>query len=252
MKRKLLTRAALKLSVAPALASMLFIGSSTARPVEALDPAPPKVTRSYPAPGPTHITLVCGKGPVDITAWDKREVSLRADSIRPVMLEDRLSGSDLDIRIERNHLERTGRVGIGINAPRDTSVSIRNAMGEVYITGLTGHLKVDSLDGDIHLVGIKSPSVEVKVIRGDIYFDGELNGGGPFSLQSMIGDIDVTLPEGSAFDLHARALTENINVGGFFLSQEDQGPKSVTGKHEGGGARLSLTTFDGRIFMHKK
>ncbi|HYM00947.1 MAG TPA: DUF4097 family beta strand repeat-containing protein [Blastocatellia bacterium] len=276
MHRRCVIRRLFKLPLAAALASTLFIGSgavSASDPATApstgmsggvngggpvvtgtatSDPAAPKVTRTYPAPEPIHITLTNGRGPIDISGWDRREVSLRADCIHPVLLDERRSGNDLDIQVRRNRIEGMERVGIAINAPRDTSISIRSTMGEIYITGLTGHVKVDGVDGDIHLAAIKSPSIDVKVIRGDIYFDGELSGAGPFSMQSMAGDIDVTLPDGAAFDLHARALTDNINVGGFFLSPRSQEPKSVTGKHEGGGPRLSLTTYDGRIFMHKK
>ena len=119
---------------------------------------------------------------------------------------------------------------------------------------MTGHIAVDSIDSDVRLAGVRGSSVDVKVTSGDISFDGELEGEGPFSLQTLKGDLDVTLPASTSFQLVARALSENINLGAFMSSMTgtSRAPKSISGTYQKGGARLSLTTYVGRILLHKK
>ncbi len=101
---------------------------------------------------------------------------------------------------------------------------------------------------------VSSPADEVIVTRGDIVSDGELHEGGAYSLQSMRGDLDVTLPAATPFNLNARALSENINLGSFLssLSGSSRGPKGVSGTYLKGGSRLTLTAYAGRILLHKK
>src|SRR5262249_58579324 len=98
--------------------------------------------------------------------------------------------------------------------------------------------------GDVHLMGISSSSLDVKVTSGDVYFDGELHEGGSYALQTMKGDVDVTLPKGASFNLNARALSENINLGSFVtgLTGGDKSFKGISGTPLRGGPRLHPPT----------
>jgi DUF4097 and DUF4098 domain-containing protein YvlB len=127
-------------------------------------------------------------------------------------------------------------------------------MGDIEVNGVAGHVSINSIDSEVRLVGLKCPSVDVKVTNGDIFFDGLLHDGGSYSLQSIRGDIDVTIPGATPFNLNARALSENINLGGFFnnLAGTNRGAKGVSGSYLNGNSRLTLTAYAGRILLHKK
>jgi hypothetical protein len=208
-----------------------------------------RYVRSYPAPGATHLTIENADGDIYVTSWPRREVVIRASSTYSITAVDQVDGPTISFAVKYPKMRP---VDIEVLAPADTSVAIKSKMGKVSIKGITGHLSVGTIEGDIHLVGIRSPSIDINVFRGDIYFDGELGGQGPYTMQSMNGDIDVSIPGGVAFDLLARALTEKINIGGFSLSPRNEDPKSVRGRHGDGGPRLSLTTYGGHILLHKK
>jgi hypothetical protein len=169
--------------------------------------------------------------------------------VHPLEVQDAVTGGDIEISVAR---PRMTPVDFEIWAPSDTSIAVRTTMGRVNISGLAGHITVNSVDGDLHLAGVRSPSVDARVIRGDIYFDGELAGDGPYSFQSMHGDIDVMLPDSGSFDLVAKSLYDNINLGGFLLSQLNQKNQFISGKHDRGGPKLNLTAFEGHIMLHKK
>jgi DUF4097 and DUF4098 domain-containing protein YvlB len=229
-------------SILPVVAALCLIGS------ESSDTSS-RFVRTYPALGATHLTIENTDGDINVTAWSRREIVVRATSVYPITAIDHADGPAISFAVTYPKMKP---VDIEVFAPADTSLAVKSKMGKVSINGITGHLSVGAIEGDIHLVGIRSPSIDVNVFKGDIYFDGELSGQGPYTLQSMNGDIDVCIPAGVAFDLLARALTEKINIGGFSLSPRNEDPKSVRGRHGEGGPRLALTTYNGRILLHKK
>lgn len=208
--------------------------------------------RTYSPQHPAHLTISNVNGSIHVASWDKKTILARASIASSVSIEDQVSGDDITISPKRNL--RLGRADFEVMAPPETSVTIKNIVGDIELRGFTGHVSVHSIDSDVRLVKVNSPAVDVIVTSGDIFFDGELHEGGSYSLQSMKGDLDVTLPGATPFNLNARALSENINLGSFLssLTGSSRGPKGVSGTYLKGGSRLTLTTYAGRILLHKK
>jgi DUF4097 and DUF4098 domain-containing protein YvlB len=208
--------------------------------------------RTYTPRGAAHLTISNVNGTIRIVAWDKKTISARASAAPSVSIEDQVIGDDISISTSRNL--RMAHADFEVSVPPETSISVKNYVGKIELRGISGHVSVFSIDSDVHLVDLSSTSVEVRVTSGDIYFDGDLREGGAYTLQTMKGDLDVTLPSGTPFNLNARALSENINLGAFIssLTGSSRGPKGVSGTHLRGGPRLTLTTYAGRILLHKK
>lgn len=208
--------------------------------------------RTYSPQGPAHLTISNVNGSIRVASWDKKTILARASTASYVSIEDQVAGEDITISPKRNL--RLGRADFDILAPADTSVTIKNIVGDIELRGITGHVSVHSINSDVRLMRVSSPAVDVLVTSGDIFFDGELHEGGSYSLQSIKGDLDVTLPSATPFNLNARALSENINLGSFLssLTGSSRGPKGVSGTYLRGGSRLTLTAFAGRILLHKK
>lgn len=208
--------------------------------------------RTYAPQGPAHLTISNVNGTVQVVSWDKKTILARASAAPSAVIEDQVVGDDITISAKRNL--RLARADFDVSVPPETSVSIKNFVGSIEVRGITGHVSVHSIDSDVHLMKLNSPVVEVVVTSGDIFFDGELHEGGSYSLQSMKGDLDVTLPGATPFNLNARALSENINLGAFLssLSGSNRGGKGISGTYLKGGCRLTLTAYAGRILLHKK
>jgi DUF4097 and DUF4098 domain-containing protein YvlB len=211
-----------------------------------------KFDRTYTPQGPAHLVISNTTGDIIVSAWHKKTVQVHANAAPSVTIRDQVLGDEINISVKRDL--RMGRADFEVFVPENTSVSIKNVMGRIEVLGVTGHVKVDTIDSDVRLAGVRGPSVDVKVTSGDISFDGELEGEGPYSLQTLKGDLDVTLSESASFNLVARSLSENINLGAFMssLTGTNRGPKSISGTYQKGGPRLSLTTYLGRIMLHKK
>jgi hypothetical protein len=213
---------------------------------------PARFERTYTPKREAHLTISNVNGRIRVTSWEKKTVSVRADAAASVSIEDRTVGDDITVSVKRNF--RLGRADFEVSLPARSSLSLRNVIGNIEVQGVTGHISVNSIDSDVRLLRVNSPAIDVKVTSGDIYFDGELREGGSYSFQSMRGDLDVTLPGSTPFNLNARALSENINLGGFLssLTGASRGTKGVSGSYLNGSSRLTLTTYDGRILLHKK
>jgi DUF4097 and DUF4098 domain-containing protein YvlB len=208
--------------------------------------------RTYTPHDTPRLTVSNVNGNIRVTAWDRKTVSVRANSAPSVSIVDQTVGDDITITVKRDL--RLGRADFEVSVPPDASLTLKNFMGDIEVRGVTGHVSVNSIDSNVRLVGVNSPTIDVKVTTGDIFMDGELHEGGAYSLQSMKGDIDVTVPDSTPFNLNARALSENISLGSFLsrFSGATKGPKGISGSHLNGGPRLTLTTYAGRILLHKK
>lgn len=208
--------------------------------------------RTYAPRGTAHLTVSNVNGTIHVLGWDKKTILARANAAASVSIEDQIAGDDITISTKRNL--RLGRADFEVSVPLETSVAIKNYMGNIEVRGISGHVSVNSIDSDVRLINVSSPSVDVRVTSGDVFFDGELREGGSYDLQTMKGDLDVTVPGATPFNLNARALSENINLGAFLsnLTGSSRGPKGVSGTYLRGGSRLTLTTYAGRIVLHKK
>jgi DUF4097 and DUF4098 domain-containing protein YvlB len=191
-------------------------------------------------------------GTIRVTAWDKKSISVRAMAGPSVSIADQTSGDDITVTVKRDL--RLGRADFDVMVPPETSVTLKNNMGDIEVRKVTGHLSINSFSSNIRLVGVNSQSVDVKVTSGDIFFDGQLHEGGTYTLQTIRGDLDVTVPAATPFNLNARALSENITLGDFIssLSGSTRGPKGISGTYLKGGARLTLTAYAGRILLRKR
>lgn len=208
--------------------------------------------RTYTPRGTARLSVSNINGTIRVTAWDKHTILVRANAAPVVEITDREMGDSIIIAVKRSF--RIGRADFEISVPADTLLTLKNLMGDVEVNGVNGPVSIDSIDSNVRLVGVNSPSVDIKVTSGDIVFDGDLREGGNYTMQSLKGDLEVTVPESTPFNLNARALSENINLGSFIsnLASASRGPKGVSGSYLRGGPRLSLTTYAGRILLHKK
>lgn len=214
-----------------------------------LEPAWARFERTYYPVGPAHLTLSNFNGDVTFSSWNRKEIWIRSSPSR-VPIVDRVTGRTIEVVVKEGL--PVSRVDFEARVPPGTSVSLKNNMGKIKVRGLTGHINVDAFEGSIHLTEVRSPRIEVKVISGDIFFDGDFTGAGPYAFQSLKGDIDLTLPSTTPFQFAGRALKDRINVDEFQFNQFRQQPKQLAGNHLKGGPRLVITAYDGSIILHKR
>lgn len=206
--------------------------------------------KTYSVTRPAHLTISNFSGEITAIGSARKDLLVRANAVAHVPIEEKVAGDSIEISVKQAPLRI--RADFEVLVPAETSLTLRSKRGKISVQGLTGHVTVDSGEGDVRLTEIRAPSVDVRVLAGDVFFDGDFPGVGPYTFQSMLGDIDLTVPSTTSFSVAARALKQAINLSDFQLNQFSQQSRSVYGTHLRGGPRLAITAYDGHILLHKK
>jgi len=136
-------------------------------------------------------------------------------------------------------------------------IKTKAVSGDITVASLAGSVSAETVSGNVELKGLSAAkSVDVNVISGDITYQGALEKDGRYSLQSHSGDIDLYLPENSAFEFTCKTFSGDIRsdfkviielMGSLKHARHD-----IRGEVNGGGADLSLETFSGDINLKIK
>lgn len=160
----------------------------------------------------------------------------------------------------------------------DDALSAETISGRIDVEGVRApRLEVSTVNGAVALRGAECRRVEVRTLSGTVTFDGVLAADGRYEFESHSGDVRLTVPDGSGFDLEAESLSGELRseipillVGGGDRAIASgrggrsidgtaggavtgtirgtstlRGSRSVNGTAGGGGARVELSTFSG-------
>lgn len=214
-----------------------------------------KFSKTYAGGKNVTITLNNWSGAISVEGWDKNQIEIKADLEAPsARIIPRQDDNGITIDVVRDNQGRgdVGSVNFKISIPVDSSVDIETNYGDLAVNNVKGstvraHV---TAEGNITLTQIRSKSVMAHNIMGDILFDGELLPEGIYTLQSNDGNINIRIPENSAFNLNAIAPnTRGITLGPFAgsgLSYNDDRRK-VTGNVGNARANLSIRNQRGSI-----
>ncbi len=212
-------------------------------------------SKTYPATKNVRLQLLNRSGTVTVEGWDRQEINISAYLEAPAanIVPQSLSGTILIDLVKDNQ----GRNGIGnvnfrIRVPRMANVDIETRIGNLSVTNVSGGLvrAFITTEGDITLTNITAGAVDAQNGIGDIFFDGEMRGGGQYRFTSMRGNINLRIPFESSFRLVATApSTRNISLGSFASSEMSfvGDGRRVAGRFGSGSSSLTVTNQRGSI-----
>src|SRR5690242_11802083 len=154
-----------------------------------------KFDRTYTPQGKAHLTIANFHGSIVVTAWNRKSIAVSVINESSAPIQEYVAGDSISLEVRKSL--STGKADFQIFAPADTEVNLRNYVGRIEVRGFRGDVSIKSYDSDVRLIDLLIPSIDVNVTAGDIFFDGELTGDGPYTLQTLKGDVDVTLPAGN-------------------------------------------------------
>jgi len=150
-------------------------------------------SRAMPADGLLQVENQAGS--IEITTWDKAEVSISGDLGDDVeQLEIRESSSGLQVRVH-NHKNRRniGASRLRLKIPATARVEAESVSADITVKGLRGaSLSMNSVSGD-ETVEAHTERFEARSISGDIQFRGHAPRA---SVETVSGNIDVQGIEG--------------------------------------------------------
>jgi DUF4097 and DUF4098 domain-containing protein YvlB len=206
------------------------------------------------------VVLVVGTGEIDVTAWDRPQIRVRARSERSLVRMDATT-TRLSLDISR---QRGGDIRFEITVPTGVRVSARATSGDVSITGTKGAVEARTQNGDL-TVSDAAETIDLNTYSGDIVARGlagtvditTLNG--EVTLSDVKGDIDVTTVSG---DVDLRGVTARfVRAKSTSGDISYDGPVDATGRYDlgshsgsvyltipqGTGALVTIATYSGAI-----
>src|SRR5580704_16422017 len=152
-------------------------------------------------------------GMVEVSGWDRHEVSVRAELDDGVERVDVTSeaGRTLIKVVLPEHSHHGGEARLHIKVPKDSELHLTTVSGDVKIKGhgQPAQLRVTTVSGDVHLehgagdletttvsgtlvVSLDTArSVHARTTSGDMHFDARLSRGSTFEASTVSGDLNV-------------------------------------------------------------
>jgi hypothetical protein len=213
-----------------------------------------RFSKSYPATKNIKLELINRSGTITVEGWNKDEVRIIAvlENSSTNILPQNLSGKILiNLKKDNQGKDDVGYANFTIKVPFSSTVDIETMVGNLNVSNVNGgwvraHI---TTEGDINLTNISAASVSAENVIGDIFFDGEIHGGGTYRFVSTRGNINLRIPFRSSFRLVATApSTRKISLGAFSNSGMSFGDgRRVTGRVGDGSASLIVTNQRGSI-----
>jgi DUF4097 and DUF4098 domain-containing protein YvlB len=157
--------------------------------------------------GVVDISNVAGE--VEVTGWDRQEVSVSAELGSQVERVDVSSegGRTIVKVVLPSHTSGHGEAELHIQVPRDSEVDVSAVSADIKVKGVQGVERLNTVSGDV--VGeIGNADAEVKTVSGEIRLKGH---GSPARLQVNSVSGDVRLEHGAG-DFEGTTVSGTLSV----------------------------------------
>lgn len=193
---------------------------------------------------------------------DERAQGLRA--LSSLGLEDNtglgLSVLDKGNVVEVQQLKKTEGPDIKILVPKGVAISYTHTSpygDEIDIKNFEGEIEISTVHNGVTLTNTSGPT-SVKTVHGDIDASLATALKAPVTLQSVHGHVDLALPVGTKANLTLSTnrgemlvdpdLKIELDRSGNFVNYSDK----ISGKLNGGGTEISLTSHHDNVYLRKK
>jgi len=207
-------------------------------------------------------------GMVEISGWDRHEVSVHGDLDDGVERVDVTSeaGRTLIKVVLPGHSFHGGEARLHIKVPKDSELHLTTVSADAIVSGVNGAQRVNAVSGDV-TTEIAAGNLELKTVSGDIKIKGHgqpaqlrvTTVSGDVHLEHGAGDLETTTVSGTlvvsldtARSVHARTTSGDMHFdarmtrGSTFEASTVSGDVNVRASAEGGYA-YEVSTFSGDI-----
>jgi hypothetical protein len=196
----------------------------------------------------------------------KREQDKRAQGLKAISgsgLEDNtgfgLSVVDKGDVIEVRQLKRMDGPDVKILVPKGVSISLSHSSphgSDVEFRNVEGEIEVTTVHNDVRLMNTTGP-LTINTVHGDIEARLGANMKSPISLVSVHGHVDLAIPSNTKATMRISTGYGEIFADPEFKIQTDnkegmqQWGSRISGKINGGGLDITLTTSHSNIYLRK-
>lgn len=179
---------------------------------------------------------------VEINAVDGR---IRAEAVNGGIT---VRGGSDEIEVETVN----GPIEVDAPARRLRAESVN---GRVVITGASGDIEAATVNGRLEVSGGRFERARLEIVNGRVLFEGELSPTALLEVESVSGDVELSLAEGVAADFSVTSFSGDIDND--FGPQAERTSRFTTEKelnfsNGGGGAKVEIHTLSGDVRLRKR
>lgn len=143
-------------------------------------------------------------------------------------------------------------VRYAIRVPADRSIRLETVNGSIDVAGVSGTVRAESVNGNVAVSGA-SGAVDASTVNGRVAV-ARTDGGGPTRLETVNGDVEVTLASAPAFAYDFETVNGRIDADFPIRVEGKYGPKSARGQvgTEGSAAVVTAESVNGSIRVRRR
>jgi len=219
-------------------------------------------TRSYPLADGGQLQISNTNGIVEIEGVTGSMVDVRAERVahattdsaarellsRIVIKED-VTPTRISIESERTSGFLMGvgyEVHYHVRAPKNTVVRATTTNGRIVLTSLSGKTTAATTNGGVSANALAG-GITAKSTNGRVAVELTALGADEVDLRTTNGQVSLTLPVDAKADLDASVTNGAIRVTGLKFEASDESRRHVSGRINGGGTPITVSTTNGAI-----
>jgi len=165
------------------------------------------VDQKRPAAPDGSVSIENMAGSVKVVGWDRAEVQVKGTVGDGGELSFNTSGKRTHVEIESDHNPMGVKSDLEVFVPAGSAVDIEGFQATIDVTGVTGSVKAETVNGSITQAGV-AKLVELQSVNGDV---GVTSAAGRISAETVNGT--VTVRDGSG-ELEASTVNGKLHVAG--------------------------------------
>jgi DUF4097 and DUF4098 domain-containing protein YvlB len=133
------------------------------------------------------------------------------------------------------------------------NADLKTTSGKITVEDIKGSVKADTVSGNIEIEAFsRAEEMEIESISGNIKLHGELSPGSIYEINSHSGNIGISIPSDSNFELRVETFSGSIHCDFEIKISGKIDHKKVQGIVGKGGTSLILSSFSGNIHITKR
>jgi|HubBroStandDraft_4_1064222.scaffolds.fasta_scaffold13456_3 DUF4097 and DUF4098 domain-containing protein YvlB len=147
-------------------------------------------------------------GSIEVSGWDRQEVSVRAELESGVEnVEVGSEGGRITIKVVLPHSSSHGEARLHVQIPKDSELDVSAVSADIQVRGVLGVQRLSAVSGDV-TAEIAAADVEAKTVSGEVRIKGH-DQPARLHLSSVSGDLRL---EHGAGDLEAGTVSGTMVV----------------------------------------
>jgi len=218
-------------------------------------------SRSYPMSAGGSIELANTNGAITVTQGSGNTVEVKAervakaateeaarDLLKQLEIREDVTASQIKIETKTPSGMRLGGVEVryALTVPSGVAVRVDNTNGRITLTGLSGDVKAETTNGGVSGSGLTGP-VRATTTNGGIELGVASVHPDGITLETTNGGVSLTLPSDVKADISASCVNGGISSDLPIEKDGSSSRRSLRGRLNGGGPRVSLETVNGGV-----